>query len=190
METRFSSDKLECRSNDDKNLISGYAIVFNKESVDLGGFKEVISERALDNVDLDDVYFYAHHKSESVLGNTKSGTLQLRVTDVGLYFTATLPETTLGKDTYELVKRGDLKSLSFGFIAQEDIWDTRSNPQIRTVTQIKKLDEISIVSRPAYEDTMVSTRAKEVIKICRDCNNINNINKHLEEAKQILKDVK
>lgn len=193
METRFQNDNIECRQEEGKEkIISGYAIVFNSPSVDLGGFIEVIDKRALDGVDLSDTYFYSQHKSSDILGNTKSGTLSLRLTDKGLYFTAKLPNTQLGNDTYELIKRGDLKSLSFGFLVGKDSWDVTKNPQVRTVTKISSLEEISVVSRPAYTDTMVSTRAKNMVDSCSNiskCNNINKKNMSLETAKLLLESV-
>ena len=192
METRFQNKEIECRSEDGNNIISGYAIVFNSESEDLGGFKEVIDVRALDGVDLSDVYFYSQHKSTDILGNTKSGTLSLRTTDVGLHFTAQLPNTSLGNDTYELIKRGDLKSLSFGFQVGKDKWDTTKSPQIRTVTQIKNLEEISVVSRPAYTATMVSTRARNMVENTKDLviTHKKVENNFLNEAKLIIDNLK
>lgn len=164
-EIRLHTTNLEIRS-DTERTIDGYAIVFNSLSEDLNGFKELISERALDGVDLSDVFLYSQHKSSDILGNTSAGTLTLTITERGLYFKANLPDTSLGRDTHELIKRGDLKSLSFGFIVQEDTWDTKT--QIRTVTKIKKLEEISVVSRPAYSATTVSTRALDMSKRCTD----------------------
>lgn len=189
-ETRTNSNTLEIRGGGDQLSIEGYAIVFNSESQNLGGFVEVISERALDGVDMSDVYIYSQHKSEDILGNTQSGTLQLRLTEKGLYFSVELPNTSLGKDTYELVKRGDLKSLSFGFIVEEDTWNTTVSPQIRTINKIKQLEEISVVSRPAYTDTVVSTRAKEMTARCtklQGCfNEPTKENKYLDEANAII----
>jgi len=191
-ELRFITESIEIRED---NVISGYAIVYNEESYDLGGFKEVISTRALDNVDLSDVFMYRQHDDNQVLGNTTNGTLTLQNTERGLYFSANMPDTTLGKDTLELVKRGDLRSMSFGFTVEEDSWDTKQTPQIRTVTQIGRLEEISIVNRPAYGASEVSKRAIDMSESLKNCKNCisginNNTNQNLEEAKAILKQLK
>ena len=65
------------------NVIEGYALKFNKESRDLGGFVETISPEALEGVDLTDVRCFMNHDSSKLLGRTSSGTLQLNVDDVG-----------------------------------------------------------------------------------------------------------
>lgn len=41
--------------------LSGYAVVFNSPSKDLGGFKEVVDPHAFDDVDLSDVYMVSNH---------------------------------------------------------------------------------------------------------------------------------
>lgn len=149
------------------NIVEGYALKFNKESRDLGGFIEVIDKTALDNVDLSDVRCFLDHDSSKLLGRTKSGTLELNVDDVGLHFRCSLPNTTVGRDALELVKRGDLSQCSFMFTTNKDgtKW-TRGDVYKRTVTSIKDIFEISLVSIPAYNDTDVSVakRALENVK--------------------------
>jgi len=196
LETRFVEfNEVEFRDNDRE--VSGYAILFNEPSVTLGGsngFQEIISKRALDNVDLKDVYLLNQHKSDEVLGSTKSETMQLTVTDKGLHFRAQLPNTTLGRDTYELVKRGDLKSMSFGMKVSKDSWNMNKIPEVRTVDSISNLAEVSLVTFPAYEQSSVSTRSREVLDECRECRNITvtkneTSNKLLDEAKELLNSI-
>jgi len=146
--------------NDKTREISGYGILFNDKSKILRDrkgeeFIEVIHPEALNNLDLGDVYLYYQHDPKQVLASTEAGTLNLQITQRGLYFTANLPETRLGQDTYELLKRGDLKDMSFGFTVQKDSWDVTQNPPIRKVQQIGNLDEISIVTRGAYKNTSI-----------------------------------
>ena len=107
----------------ENNIVEGYALKFNKPSKDLGGFIETIDARALDGVNMEDVKLFLNHDSGNLLGRTKSGTLQLSVDEVGLKFRCELPNTTLGNDVMELVKRGDLSQCSFGFTVAEDEWD-------------------------------------------------------------------
>lgn len=149
------------------NIVEGYALKFNKESRNLGGFVEVIDKRALDDVDLSDVRCFLDHDSSKLLGRTKSGTLELNVDDVGLHFRCSLPNTTVGRDALELVKRGDLSQCSFMFTtdANGTKWD-KGDVYKRTVTSIKEIFEVSLVSIPAYDDTDVSVakRALEDVK--------------------------
>ena len=58
--------KQDDTTNGPKKL-SGYAVVFNSPSKDLGGFKEVVDPHAFDHVDLSDVYMVSNHDFSQVL---------------------------------------------------------------------------------------------------------------------------
>lgn len=146
----------------DNNIVEGYALKFNKPSKDLGGFVETIDARALDGVNMEDVKLFLNHDSGNLLGRTKSGTLQLSVDEVGLKFRCELPNTTLGNDVMELVKRGDLSQCSFGFTVAEDEWERREGKPVRTIKKINTLAEISLVSIPAYDDTDVAVAKRSL----------------------------
>jgi HK97 family phage prohead protease len=187
LETRYVTftDEIEFRKTDTDLTISGYAITFGSLSENLGGFREVIDRRALDDVDFSDVYLLSQHRSEDVLASTAANTMNVQVTDKGLYFSATLANTTLGRDTYELVKRGDLKSMSFAFTTEEDQWNVKTNPQTRTVKKIGKISELSIVTNPAYKTSSVT---KRMVNKCTDLKKClqKEPNPLLNEAKEIL----
>jgi len=165
--------------------IKGYAIVFNSLSTDLGGFKEIIAPTALDGVDMSDLPLVYQHEIDELLATTHSGTLTVTRTDVGLYFSAILPSTTLGKDVNTLVKRGDLKSMSFGFSVAEDKWDITTTPHTRIITKIGKLQELSIVTVPAYKTSSVAKRMALQCTNLVDCMKPKE-NKMLSEAKELL----
>lgn len=188
----------EIETRDENLEISGYAIVFDKPSKTLGGkngFKEVISRSALQGVNLNDTHLYYQHNPDKILANTKSGTMNLSITDKGLYFRAAMADTQLGIDTYKLIKRGDLNAMSFGFTVDKDSWNVTTSPEVRTVTKIDTLSEISIVSRPAYEQSYVNTRSESFLSECRECR-LTETNKQKEldslnnQAKQLLNEVK
>ena len=88
--------------------------------------------------------------------------MTLAVDNDGLTFRATLPDTEAGREVYEAVRRGDLSGMSFAFTVPDggDYYDARTN--VRTITQINKVYECSIVSYPAYESTYVSVEARSV----------------------------
>lgn len=146
----------------DNNVVEGYALKFNTPSKDLGGFIEKIDARALDDVNMDDVKLLFNHDTGNLLGRTKSGTLEVSVDEVGLKFRCELPNTTLGKDVMELVKRGDLSQCSFGFTVAEDEWDWSGEKPVRTIKKIDTLIEISLVSIPAYDDTDVTVAKRSL----------------------------
>lgn len=138
--------------------LSGYAVVFNSPSKDLGGFKEVIDPHAFDDVDLSDVYMVANHDMSQVLASTKGGTLTLEVDDKGLHFDADLADTTTAKDAATNVEAGNLSAMSFTFVASDDgdTFTKDDNGQvIRTITAVKSLFDVSLVAIPAYDDTNV-----------------------------------
>ena len=115
-----------------------------------------------------DVRFLYEHKAENLLGRTSSGTLSLRSDDDGLGFDLQLPDTQLGRDVFELTKRGDIRGMSFGFVCREDSFgkefdedefgdSTEDNCIVRTVRSAD-LIEVSAVSEPAYESSSVLAR--------------------------------
>jgi hypothetical protein len=64
----------------------------------------------------------------------------------------TLPNTSRGRDVAELLRRGDVDSMSFGFSVPSggDSWSSDGNE--RTLKSVR-LHEVSLVSFPAYPGT-------------------------------------
>jgi len=185
----FHTNDIEVRSDSEGMDISGYAIVFDEPSKPLygGAFIETVSQRSLDGVDLSDVFLLYNHNSDDVMGSAKNGTLTLEVDQRGLKFNASLPETQRGKDTFELVKRGDIQGVSFGFSVEDDSWNTTVSPEQRLITKIKEVREISITPFPAYEKTSVSTRASSFIDTCHECRTDINAIKAQNYLKEVTK---
>jgi HK97 family phage prohead protease len=98
-----------------------------------------------------------NHDKHKLLGRTASGTARVSVDSRGLLYSCDLPDTTVGHDVYELVKRGDVVGSSFGFIASEDAWNVSANGQMtRTIIKVSDLIDCSPVVCPAYPATSVS----------------------------------
>src|SRR5699024_9891455 len=113
--------------------------------------------------DGDQRFLWSHDRSK-VLGRIKNGTLRLKEDDTGLHFELDLPKTTLGNDTYETIKRGDVDGVSFGFRNPDDhIEEFDDDIPLRT---IRKADifEVSAVAFPAYPDSEVSARGYDRMK--------------------------
>lgn len=139
--------------------LSGYAIVWNTPSKDLGGFKEIVSPDALKGVDLSNVLMLNDHDYTQVLASVKAGTLKLTPDDKGLHFEATLPDTTTANDVFANVQAGNLDSCSFSFDVDDgsDEWNKDDQGNItRTINQIKDLFDVSVVAVPAYDSTNVN----------------------------------
>jgi HK97 family phage prohead protease len=140
--------------------LSGIAVVYGQPSSTIheGGraFVERIAPNAFGALDGADVKLYYNHDASALLARTTSKTLTLDSRGDGLHYAASLPDTTLGRDVRELMKRGDLSgSMSFGFFVTRDAWNAKRTE--RTVEQAK-LVEISLVQDPAYPQTSSSLR--------------------------------
>lgn len=141
--------------------VEGYAALFNTET-DLGEFRERIApgafRRTLDS--RRNVRALYDHRSGDVLGTTQAATLELKEDAKGLRFALELPDTTVGRDVAELVKRGDVAGCSFGFRVAPggDRWEQRDGKSIRTLTDVD-LAEVTLTADPAYADTEVALRS-------------------------------
>ena len=72
-----------------------------------------------------------------------------------------MPNTTDGNDIRELVSRGDISGMSFGFSTVKDSWSASGDE--RTLLEVR-LHEVSVVtSVPAYPQTTASVRNLKVI---------------------------
>lgn len=166
-EVRHIPHAVEVRDDGSEEMVvEGYAIRFNSWSENLGGFKESIDKRALDNTSLDDVRALIDHDSSQVIGRSSNDTLKLNVDDEGLRFSLTLPNTTYARDLYENIRVGNVDNCSFGFTIPKggDVieYDKKENIRKRVVKVIDRLAEISVVSFPAYRDTDVSVAKRSI----------------------------
>ena len=155
-------------SDAEARTISGYAAVFNSESNDLG-FYEIIAPGAIteDTIMRSDVVATLNHDPEKVLARSKygKGTLHLNVDERGLKYEYEAPNTTLGNDLREMLKRGDIDAASFAFaVPQEEgaqKWEKRDGKYYRTIYKIDKLFDVAAVYHPAYSAASTELRAQQ-----------------------------
>ncbi|MBC1373367.1 HK97 family phage prohead protease [Listeria booriae] len=151
-------------------VIQGYALKFNSLSEDLGGFRELILSTAMDNVDLSDVRCLVNHDRNLCIGRTKADTLKLNVDQTGLWFECSLPATSYAKDLYENMKAGNIDQCSFKFFLSEGgaSWKRdKDGGYVRSIHKFSKIEEISIVTIPAYEGTNVEVASRD-LKVAAD----------------------
>lgn len=164
-ERRYNQQKIELRAYDEdgkkKKTARGYGAVFNQRSLDLGGFEEIVSPSAFDEVLENDVRGLFNHDPNFVLGRTTSGTLRLDVDETGLRYEIDLPDTQTVRDlVIEPMERGDITGSSFGFMVDEDEWSEGDDGRItRNIHKVGKLLDVSPVTYPAYPDTTVAMRS-------------------------------
>lgn len=166
-ELRSTTVDLKATTRDDqgttKKTIQGYAVTFDTLSVDLGGFIETISPKALDGVDLSSVRLIYAHEKNSILARADSGTgnLQMTVDSKGLFFVAELADTTLANDVYANIQAGNLKGMSFGFTIPSggDSWSRQPDGTLlHEVDQIGEVGELTVTAWPAYPETSVELK--------------------------------
>lgn len=151
----------------DEMIVEGYAATFNQPYLlfkdGCGQVFEQIDARAFEQCDMSDVIMQYNHQGR-VFARTRNNTLQLIVDQQGLKVRADLGGTDLGKQVYEEVKGGYTDKMSFGFRVEEDkreeIRDAKTGKWTitRTITKVKKLYDVSLVSMPANDMTSISAR--------------------------------
>jgi uncharacterized protein len=145
------TNQIEMRAEGDGRTFTGYAALFNQPSLPLpfteyvrpGAFKRSLQSR-------NRMMLLWNHDTSNPLASTRNGSLQMVEDERGLKVTATLPDTTLGRDIAELIRTGVVDSMSFGFSVKRDSWS--QDGQTRYLEDVT-LYETSIVSTPAYEST-------------------------------------
>ncbi|MEG1141199.1 MAG: HK97 family phage prohead protease [Clostridia bacterium] len=164
-EQRYLNTKVEVRAEEGEKLtLTGYAIRYNEKSNVLGyGFEEIIVPGAFkESLKTRNILALNNHDSNQLLGTTKGNTLRLEDRADGLYFELDLLPSR--KELYDLVKRGDIGGMSFGFTCTEENYKRNNDTDIREVSK-GELFEISVVHTPAYPTTnVVATRSLELYK--------------------------
>ncbi|CAM5194154.1 phage major capsid protein [Lysinibacillus sphaericus] len=163
IEKRTQVSQLEVRQleNNAGLTVSGYAVRFNEPSQPLEyGFQEVIKPGAFtESLKTRNIVALHQHDDKQLLGSTQAKSLRLEERADGIYFELDLLETR--KELYELVKRGDLANMSFGFTVADEKFNRNGNQDMREVRK-GTLYEVSLVHTPAYPtSTVVAQRSLE-----------------------------
>jgi HK97 family phage prohead protease len=148
-EQRVNVADFEVRETAEGMTFTGYAAVFNSDSVPLpfteriapGAFKRSLQSR-------NEVKMLWNHDAGEPLASVRGGTLKLTEDERGLKVEATLANTTRGRDVAELIRSKTVDSMSFGFSVIKDSW----SGDVRTL-QAVRLFEVSVVSSAAYPAT-------------------------------------
>jgi HK97 family phage prohead protease len=172
LEIRINNADWELRETATGMTFEGYAAVFNSPSHPLSGsprggnFIERIAPGAfLRSLKArNDIKLLWNHDTSDVLGSTRAGTLKLVEDGRGLKVTASLPNTTAGRDAAELLKRGDVDAMSFGFTVPRDGDDWSADGTERTLREVM-LHEVSIVAFPAYQETAGTATVRGLAKV-------------------------
>ena len=116
-------------------------------------------------IERSDVFALLNHSEDrGVLARSKNGkgSLELSVDEKGLHYRFIRPDTAIGHELEENLRRGEIDQSSFAFSVEEDKWERRSDGSWdRRILKIGELFDVSPVYRAAYSATSVSLRGKE-----------------------------
>lgn len=144
---------------DGRPVIRGYAVVYGRLSVDLGGgLRERIMPGAFDETlnrqrGRTDLVSYFNHDANIMLGRESSGTLKVWSDEKGVGFEV-IPPTTRA-DIIELVQRRDVKGASFTFSMRKGGEGFVTDETGRAIREVRaaNLYELGPVVQPAYPST-------------------------------------
>lgn len=159
--------ELSAVEGDEKRVV-GHACTFNEpyllyRTKSGDEIWEQIDPSAFSQCDMSDVIMQFDH-SGRVLARTKNGTLTLASDEHGLRVEADLSKSALGPGVYDDINNGILDRMSFGFNVRADKreQEMREDGTIkltRTITDVGKLYDVSVVSIPANDGTDISARS-------------------------------
>lgn len=157
-------------NEDGKMIIEGYAITYEQPATHVYGtrkFTEIIKRGALDYTDMADVPLrYNHNDTWCIMARTRNNSLQLIKDEKGLKIIAELIDTQSNRDIYKSIQEGLIDKMSFAFTVSSggDNWTYGDEETLRTVTNVKKLYDVSVVDTPFYDTTSVFARSFELLE--------------------------
>ena len=150
----------------DRMVVEGYATTFNDPYVlyedEEMRILEQVDAGAFVGADMRDVIMQYDHRGH-VFARIRNNTLDVRTDDKGLFISADLGGTEIGRQLYTEIKGGYTDKMSFAFTVTDENVDRRTEGTkriiTRTITKIGKLYDVSAVSVPANDGTTISARS-------------------------------
>ena len=151
---------------EERKIVSGYASVFNTPYTlyedDELVIQEQVDARAFDNSDMSDVILQYNHEGR-VFARVSNDTLKVNPDERGLAIEADLGGTDIGNQLYQEIKGGYTTKMSYGYTVRGSEWaesklDDGRILELRTVTDVAKVYDVSAVSIPANNATNISVR--------------------------------
>jgi uncharacterized protein len=165
----YDSSESELRAARRGRTIEGRAMVFNKESKDLGGFKEIIEPSAIDGIfeKADVLALLDHNENRGVLARCTNlqGSMEITIDNKGVNYRFEAPDTPLGDEVLSGIRRGDIRTSSFQFKKlpsdpEFQKWEKRSDgTYLRRIKKFVDIVDFSPVYREAYQDTTCAVRS-------------------------------
>ena len=156
-------EKLESKEKDKRIdtdfYVEGYATKFEPyeiyEDEDCKKVFESFTKDCFKETDMSDIIMQFDHEGK-VYARQSNGTLVVEPDDKGLFIAADLSKSAAAKELYEEIRSGLITKMSWRFRLGEYDYDKKT----RTIKHrsIKKIFDVSAVSRPANEATNINAR--------------------------------
>lgn len=161
MQTRTAQTEFRAVMNGDNPIIEGKFITFTGVyELWPGAYERINPELEIEG---DDIRALVNHDTTLVLGRTLPETLKLTRKDDGIHGEIDVnPNDTDAMNCYARVERGDVTQCSFGFDILDETAEYHEDGTVEWVINKIRLYEVSVCTFPAYEDTGVSARKKEL----------------------------
>lgn len=162
-QVRSVESKFETREDGEELCIEGYFAVFNSSYEIAPGMIESIAPGAFSNTLGNDIRALINHDTTLVLGRNKAHTLELREDYHGLWGKILInPNDADAMNLYSRVKRGDVDQCSFGFEIVNEETEFLDDGSVHWTIREVNLHEVSCCTFPAYDQTNISARSKEL----------------------------
>jgi hypothetical protein len=122
-----------------------------------------------------DIIATLEHNAENLLGRTSAGTLRIWDSPEALRTENSIPPTTTGNNLMILIKRGDIRGMSFAFSVKPggDRWDRDKVTGVKTRRLLRNgcagLYDVTYTANPAYVNTEIAQRSmKEFFNDSKD----------------------
>ena len=151
---------------EERKVVKGYASTFNQPYTlwedDEFVVQEQVDSKAFEGADMSDVIFQYNHEGR-VFARVSNGTLTVGTDDTGLSIEADLGGTDIGQQLFQEIKGGYTTKMSYGYTVSDSKWEESKledgrTLEMRTVTGISKVYDVSAVSIPANNATSISVR--------------------------------
>lgn len=164
---RSVATEFKTREDGEDLLIEGYFAVFDSNYDIWPGASESIAPGAFtETIGSDDIRALTNHNSDLVLGRNRAGTLTLTEDTHGLWGSIRInPKDTDAVNTRERVLRGDVSQCSIGFDILDEETEIRQDGSVHWTIRKVKLWEVSVCTFPAYEETNVKARKRDLEEV-------------------------
>ena len=105
---------------------------------------------------MSDIIMQYDHQGR-VLARKSNGSLIVEPNDEGLFVCADLSKSDASRSLFEDIETELVTRMSWAFTVAEDSYDRET--RTRTILRVKKVYDVSAVSIPANEDTLINARS-------------------------------